>query len=1021
MGGLGAGGLLFGRISERTTRPLVLYSRLEFFVAAFSAITPFLIDLARLAYSAAGGTVVLGLGLGSVVRVVLSGLILGIPTLLMGGTLPAAARSIASDEDARRGRLAAIYGMNTAGAMFGAFASTFMLLEVFGTRTTLWTGCLVNLLVAVVARALARSMPMTETLPAPETSDSRSDGLPEVGKAPAWLVLVSASIVGFVFMSMELVWYRMLAPLLGGSTYTFGLILTVALAGIGLGGIAYAARRTERDSGVSTFALTCVIEAAFLALPLALGDRLAVVAMLLRSLGSIGFTGLVLGWSAVALVVVFPAAFVSGYQFPLIISLLGRGRRDIGRHVGLAYSCNTLGSLIGSLSTGFILLPILSAPGLWKLSIVLQVGLCLIATGYAVLSKQHVWRNVLAIASAILVIAMTRAPGPTALWRHSSIGAGRANFFDATPNLIQFWTNKTRHSTTWEAEGLESSVAMVGGDGISFFVNGKSDGNSIRDAGTQIMGGLVGAVLHEDPRTALVIGLGTGSTAGWLGDVPSIERVEVVEIEKAILQVAKTCAQVNRDVLNNPKVHVLLGDAREVLTSARKNYDIIFSEPSNPYRAGIASLYSREFYLSVRSRLTKDGLFLQWLQAYEVDSATVKMVMATLASAFPSVEVWQTLSGDLLFVSGAHPIVYDVARMRDRLSQEPFREGLLAAWHTTSLEGFLARFIASSALVENVAQGETSLNTDDLPLLEFAFARSVGRQTLFKARELTQLAAKHRLDRPANLHGDVDWDRVAEERLAFARSPSDIPALDSLENPDVRRMAAFQFHRLSGNPHRALAQWRKHPWYFKSIRLQLALAALLVEEADEQAVKILDQVTAVEPASADGLLGRLRALQRRLPEAAPLLLSMIEAGQNSPWVASPVLERVLATLPTIAKSNHELGLHFFASLKKPFAVSLLENTRIATRLSIAEAVNFKDLCEEAMSDFEPFVPWNGDFLSRRLECYRSKDNPLAAKAERDLEQYLEGGAVPFEINLAEPQPAPAISPAPKVSTVENAP
>src|SRR3954453_17839132 len=138
------------------------------------------------------------------------------------------------------------------------------------------------------------------------------------------------------------------------------------------------------------------------------------------------------------------------------------------------------------------------------------------------------------------------------------------------------------------------------------------------------MSGLIGGLPHPDPKSAMIIGLGTGSTAGWLGAIPGIERVDVAELEPAILRVAHDCAPVNRDVLDNPRVHLFLGDAREYLLTSRERYDLIFSEPSNPYRAGVASLFTQEFYRAVADRLADDGILVQWVQAYSVDAQTIR-------------------------------------------------------------------------------------------------------------------------------------------------------------------------------------------------------------------------------------------------------------------------------------------------------------------------------------------------------------------------------------------------------------
>ena len=202
--------------------------------------------------------------------------------------------------------------------------------------------------------------------------------------APLGFVLGAAAAVGFAFFLMELVWYRMLAPILGGTSYTFGMILAVALAGIGAGGLVYSAGRRSRRPTLVGFGVTCALEALFLILPFALGDRLAVLALGIQGLDASGFGGLVLEWVLVTVLVVFPAALVSGYQFPLLVGVLGSGRRAVGREVGLAYAWNTVGAIGGAVAGGFGLLPLLTAPGTWRWT---AIGLSLLALAAAVVAR----------------------------------------------------------------------------------------------------------------------------------------------------------------------------------------------------------------------------------------------------------------------------------------------------------------------------------------------------------------------------------------------------------------------------------------------------------------------------------------------------------------------------------------------------------------------------------------------------------------------------------------------------------
>ncbi|HKB81427.1 MAG TPA: fused MFS/spermidine synthase, partial [Thermoanaerobaculia bacterium] len=673
LGGLGAGSALLGRRADAVPRPLRFYGNLELAIAISAAVSPAILWVVARLYFASGGSVVLGPFLASLFRLVLATLVMGVPVILMGGTLPAAARGIESDDDAGRRRVALLYGANTLGAVVGTLASTFYLLEHLGNRETLWVAALLNLFVGIVARNLQASAAVLA--PAEETRAA------ETGAPSATAPLIAAFLVGFAFLLMELVWYRILAPLLGGSTFTFGLILAIALLGIGLGGTAYSFWFGEARSTNGGFALTCSFEAAAIAIPFVLGDRLAIQENFLRSLGTEGFSGFVIAWTLVTLLVVLAPAIVAGVQFPLLISLLGSGRQEIGPDVGRVYAWNTAGAIAGSLAGGFGLLPLLSAPGAWRLTIVLLALLGMAAAVFA--------RKIVPAAIALLAIAGTFALGPTALWRHSGIGAGRAEN-PTTINAIRDWVNGARRTMVWDVDGRESSVALIDSNDLAFIVNGKADGSARADAGTQVMGGLIGALLHPHPRRSLVIGLGTGSTAGWLGAVPSMQRVDVVELEPAVIGVARACTAVNHDVLHEANVKIHIGDAREVLLAGRDRYDIIFSEPSNPYRAGIASLFTEEFYRAARGRLNPDGIFLQWLQAYDVDNETIRTIYATICAVFPNVETWQTDVGDLLLVGTERPIVYDCDALRRRVAMEPFRSALADAWRVETVEGFLS-------------------------------------------------------------------------------------------------------------------------------------------------------------------------------------------------------------------------------------------------------------------------------------------------------------------------------------------
>ncbi|HUG17658.1 MAG TPA: fused MFS/spermidine synthase, partial [Planctomycetaceae bacterium] len=624
MAGLGLGNWLFGRRIDRVQHPLRFYACLEAGIAISAGVSPWLIDGIRTLYIGLGGQAALGSELATLLRLGASAVILAVPTLLMGGTIPAAARAVSIDSDVKRRGVALIYGLNTLGAVYGAGMANFALIEMLGNRAVLWAACVVNILLAYFAWRVSRSLTLRSAPKSIRRVAESSESTPDEAAHPIGLVCLSSAIVGFAFFLMEMVWYRMLGPLLGGTTYTFGLILCIALFGIGVGGALYGLFSRWLKPSPSLLAATCAVEALLIGIPFWYGDEIAMWVLHQRNEPIATFADQVWNWCQVGAFVILPASLVAGFQFPVLIAIAGSGRENIGRHVGWTFAANTLGAISGSLAGGFWLLPRLTAPGVWRLAIGLLVALGLTVAFMG--RRSNKLGLMLTGVVAVLALLTIRATGPTAVWRHSGIGAGRADLPGPGRNAEQDYLHNLRRCRLWEAEGRESSVAIIALDSLAFIVNGKSDGNAYGDAGTQIGLGLIGPLLHPDPRTGLVIGLGTGESAGWLADVEGMTSVDVVELEPIVTQMAERCASVNRQALSNPKLHLHTNDAREFLLTVDKQYDLIVSEPSNPYRAGIANLYTQEFYTSAAARLTGDGLFLQWLQGYEIDERTVKIV-----------------------------------------------------------------------------------------------------------------------------------------------------------------------------------------------------------------------------------------------------------------------------------------------------------------------------------------------------------------------------------------------------------
>ena len=1002
IGGLGAGGLLLGPRADRSPRPLALYGALELGAALLAALSPLLLWLVRMAYVELGGSERLGLFGGTSLRIVLGALVLGGPTLLMGGAMPAAVAAVEVEEDVGRRRLAVLYGLNTLGAVAGCLLANFVLLEAFGTRRTLWGATVLAACVAIIALAWSRRLPAVQSeWPAEEDADAPS-------AAPGF-VLFAAGVVGFAFFLMELVWYRMLGPLLGGTVFGFGIILALALLGIGLGSSVHGffASRGRTPATLLSFAGICMAEAALIALPFAVGDGMALLTLFLLPLGgAYGFAGHAAVWAVVAGLVVLPAAVASGIQFPVLIALLGQGRIDVGRQTGRVFAANTLGAIAGSLAGGFGLIPLLSAPGCWRLvaGMLMILGLlsCLLGfrrtLGGATLSRALPW-----LGGAVIVAALLGARGPTAVWRHSPIAVGRIDAAAlASPTARKNWENGVRRSIAHEEDGVESSVALERATGYAFILNGKTDGHARMDAGTQVMGGLLGAFLHGHVRRAFVIGLGTGSTSGWLAALPAIEQVDTVELEPAILQVARDCAAVNHDVMDNPKHRVIIGDARETLLRRGETYDIIASEPSNPYRAGIASLFTREYYQAVERRLEPDGIFLQWVQAYAIDGQTLRTILATMAQVFPNVETWIMAPSDLLLVATHKPLVHNVDVLRARVAEEPFHSALLGAWSTTSLEGVLAHYVAQPSFVRKIAELEGDrINTDDRAFVEFGFARSLTGTHSIHAQDVMALACVRDEHFPPLIGGDVDHVQIADERMAFAASLGMTLAVSADSTDDQRERYASLHAWLANRYPDILRHWGSQTSLPRNPVEMMVLGDGFAEAADATALSVAEALRPLWPAVADGIDARYLFRVGNWDEANAYFKASLVAYRNEAWPPPEFMLRTLNLAVECAQLRPETARRLFDVLSVPFAVHMMDESRDLALVSLAQAMPPGPECAQALALFEPDIPWRADFLNFRLACYQALGSPLEASAQKDLQRFLKQNPASFPARLTE--------------------
>lgn len=1007
MGGLGLGAWRFARRVDAHPEPLRLYAQLEAGVAVLALASLPLLSLVEWVYLALGGQASLGTFVAVAVRLVSTSLVIGAPAMLMGATLPAIVRATAgANDDARRG-VARLYGLNTLGAVIGAVFTTFWGLEFLGISGCIYAAVVVNAGLAAAAWSTSRNfetspstppsaLPATEADPNPHAPEFAS---PQLAKVQLALVLTAAAVFGFVFFAMELVWYRALAPLTGGTTYGFGFVLATALVGIGVGGLLYERWRPAQAT-LSALALSATLEALALCLAWAVGASVPAWAVQLRALTILGPVGLAGYWLALTSLVVLPAAVVAGYQFPLLVACLGRGREAIGRHVAWAYALNTAGAVAGAIGAGFGLMPLLGVRGLW-----IGCALALVAVGLALSfatptptpttkttgarRPARTWLQ-LALASAV-ACTLVAGEGPGPRWMHNPIGAGRIGWKDDAYALAAE-LEQARADLVWSVDGQESSVAVVGRSAYAFRVNGKTDGNATGDAATVVMAPLLGTLIHPHPKRGLVIGLGTGMSAGWMAQVPTIESVDVVELEPALKRFAQMCAPVNRDALDNPRVHLVIADAREWVQTADRQWDVIMSEPSNPYRAGIASLFSVDFYERVHARMSDDGVFVQWLQGYEVDALAIATVLKSLRQVFASVDVFVTSSGDFALVAQRRARPFDLDQIESRLATAPYLEAMQQTWGVHGLEGFLGAHVAGPELADHFAEDpRIDVERDDRPRLEFGFARTLGGDDFVSARELVDAAERVGAQEP---HVSRPFDRALRDEARDVLSRTMENDLGREYRPEAAADASRRAARISlddGDLGAAAEHWLAQRFAPRFVGDQLRMGALWADAADTiRARSMITELAVHRPVDAHLLRARLAMATGDETAVELALLDALALAKHDPWFDEANMRDALRRLiPTLTDEAPARGRRLFTALDGNFAVDALGHERIQARRDLARAIDFRALCREVMREVEPHPPLDGDLLEDRVECYALHHDPRLGAAQRDLERYDE--------------------------------
>jgi spermidine synthase len=878
MGGLAAGSLAGGRFAGRLTsaQAFRVYAALELLVAAAALVMPWAVRASIPLLSATYGddpSIAF-----TVARTAVCLLLVAVPATLMGATFPIAIRAAGGALVSQvEGRL---YAANTAGAALGVIVTGFVLLPSLGNLRTTVVGAVFNVAAAAGAWTLSKRAEAGPAAAQPVKPLKKS--MAPAAAARPGLATAIAFITGTLALASEVAWTRVFAMIIGPTTYAFSTMLAAFIAGIALGASAGHAI-ARKGSALQALAWCLIVIGAGTAGALVAVDRLPPLVAAWTADPSASFFSVLFAQAALAALILLPTTVAFGAALPLALAA-GTRRERIEVDASRIYAANTAGAIAGALAAGFTLIP---AAGL-RITLAIA-GVTALLSAMWLLVRAGGRRRIVGLAAAAAACLSFVALPP---WNNGLMASGAYKYTVSTagPEAIV-----GRESLVYYREGAAGTVSVARtGRMLSLAIDGKVDASNAGDMVTQKLLAHLPLMIHPAPARVVVIGLGSGVTAGAALTHP-VAALEVMEISPEVVEASRWFDAHSGKPLSDPRTRLIVGDARTHLLLARgpsAGYDVIISEPSNPWMAGVAALFTQEFFQIAASRLAPGGVMCQWAHTYDISDANLRAIVGTFAGVFPDTSLWLVGDADLLLIGrlgeGGDP--------GGAISNGFRRERAAADLATIGADrpfALMSLFTGGSAAAAAYA-GAAPPETDDRLRLEFSAPKSIiGRAGDDNGARLREgpgrstpppaIASALARASPADWRGRGAMLLVAESKQAyrdFARAVTggDDEALDGL-----RRSAMA-----SGQVDDALALLRRtangsaNPWRplialsrLQASTGQLEEAAVTAREAvadDPGSPAPIRQLAAVlaDAGDADKLAALLPALERLDPNGVEL-------------------------------------------------------------------------------------------------------------------------------------------------------
>lgn len=734
MFGLALGSYFAGRHSDYIRKHLSAYAITEILIGISSILLYFTITNFPFLLRSIHNDILAGHEQLFIVLVyILNFLLVAIPTTLMGATFPLVAKHFIVADSRVGAGVGVLYGVNTFGAVLGTFICGFYLIPTFGVMETNFLAAFISISLGILALLSDRGDKRKKIFNVRIFIEKSEINLSPLKDPLILAVLIAFAVSGFASMAYEIVWTRLLVLIIGNSTYAFSAILTIYLLGLALGSFLFARLADRSRNLLILFALLEFLIFLFVAITLPFVDNLPFLFQYLYNNFYSGFASLELIVFIVITVIILIPTILMGATFPVANKIITSRTTCLGYSVGSTYSANTIGGLFGAFAAGFYFIPSLGIEKSMLLISFLNILACIVLF-FQLEKKKVLWKGSLATALiTFFAFYMNWLPD----WNRNYLNRGvyvyagwfDENFEGVNVNLKTFFNEK--YKLKLYREGKIGTVAVTDIDGqLALQVNGKTEGSTgLEDMRTQTMVAAIPLMLKGEAKDVAIIGMGTGVTLG-VAEQFNVVSIDCIEISKDVVEASSLFYKWNHDALHSPKMNLIIGDGRNYLTYAEKNYDVIINEPSNPWISGVSNLFTLEFFELAKARLKKNGVMAQWIQLYSLETSELKVILGTFKTVFPYVSVWMFSPSDIVVVGSAEPNSRSYENIERAFYNRSLAQDLRALGINSVsdvMKGYLFGSEDAAIFVKNAP-----LNTDNYPVVEFEAPKALHRPSPLK-------------------------------------------------------------------------------------------------------------------------------------------------------------------------------------------------------------------------------------------------------------------------------------------------